>query len=247
MILKDSGIISLLFLPNNRKSKNRNISIHDSNNNVDIAHEKTSEFINSFFTSIRPNLAKSLNTKWRYTGEIVTDAEITNIHTDYEEVHNLCKDINISKSSAIETLASKILKDAFIVLTLQLVYMFNLSFVKNIFPKKWKTATVVPLFKGGNHKDVSNYRPISLLPLPGKILEKIVHKKLSRYLELNELLCDVQCGFRKERSTVHSIVSLTDSLLEAINNNETCMAIFIDFKKAFDTINHNSLLISLNN
>ena len=99
-------------------------------------------------------------------------------------------------------------------------------------------ATVIPLFKGGNKLEVSNYRPISLLPLPGKLLEKIVHKKISTYLEINEILCDEQNGFRKERSTVHSIVNLTDSLLNAINSNETCMAVFIDLKKAFDTINH---------
>ena len=108
-----------------------------------------------------------------------------------------------------------------------------------IFPEKWKEATVIPLFKGGNRLDVSNYRPISLLPLPGKLLEKIVHMKISNYLEINEILCDKQNGFRKERSSVHSIVNLTDSLLNAINNNETCMALFIDLKKAFDTINHN--------
>ena len=107
---------------------------------------------------------------------------------------------------------------------------------------KWKNAIVIPLFKGGNKLDVSNYRPISLLPLPGKLLEKIVHKKLSYYLELNNLLCNEQCGFRKERSTVHSIVNLTDSLLKAMNNSQTCMAVFIDLKKAFDTINHKILL-----
>ena len=135
-------------------------------------------------------------------------------------------------------MSSRIIKDAFLVLTLQLVYLFNLSLSTSIFQSKWKSATVIPLFKGGNKLDVSNYRPISLLPLPGKLLEKIVHKRLSTYLEVNDLLCDEQCGFRKERSTVHSIVRLTDALLNAINNNETCMAVFVDLKKAFDTVNH---------
>ena len=219
--------------------------MHDFDDDVEVTHEKTSEFINSFFTSIGPNLSKQFSDKWQFTGEIITDSEITKIYTDFEEVQNLCKEIDISKSSAIDTLASKVLKDAFMVLILQLVYLFNLSLSTNIFPQKWKIATVVPLFKGGNQKDVGNYRPISLLPLPGKLLERIVHNKLSRYLELNELLCDEQCGFRKERSTVHSIVSLTNSLLNAINNSETCIAVFIDLKKAFDTINHGILLKKL--
>ena len=229
-----------------KKSKRQNIALHDSYCKKDIEYDKTPSFINSFFTKIGPNLAKSFDTdKWEFSGEIITDCEITNIYSDFEEVYNLCKEINISKSSAIDTLSSKIIKDAFSVLVLQLVYLFNLSFIKNIFPTKWKIATVVPLYKGGSRLDVSNYRPISLLPLPGKILEKIVHKKISHYLEINDLLCNEQCGFRKERSTVHNIVSLTDSLLNAINNSDTSMAVFIDLKKAFDTINHSILLKKL--
>ena len=139
-------------------------------------------------------------------------------------------------------LSSKVLKDAFLVLTLQLVYLFNLSLQTGIFPPKWKIATVVPLFKGGTRVEVSNYRPISLLPLPGKLLEEIVHGRISLFLENNNLLCDEQYGFRKNRSTTHSIVNLTNSIFDAVNKQETCLAIFIDLKKAFDTVNHSILL-----
>ena len=123
-----------------------------------------------------------------------------------------------------------------------IVYIFNLSLQTGIFPQKWKIATVVPLFKGAARDEVSNYRPISLLPLPGKILEKIVHRRISLFLENNNLLCKEQNGFRKSRSTTHSIVNHTNSLFDAVNKQETCLAIFIDLKKAFDTVNHNILL-----
>ena len=69
-----------------------------------------------------------------------------------------------------------ILKDAFMVLIQQLVYLFNLSFATSNFPSEWKKATIIPLFKGRNINKVSNYRPVSLLPLPGKIIEKIIHR-----------------------------------------------------------------------
>ena len=76
-------------------------------------------------------------------------------------------------------------------------------------------------------------------------MEKIVHARISLFLENSKLLCDEQCGFKKERSTTLSIVNLTDSLLTAINSQETCIAVFIDLKKAFDTVNHNILLRKL--
>ena len=114
------------------------------------------------------------------------ESEINHISTDFEEIDLLCKEIDVAKSSAIDLLSSRILKDAFVVLTLQLVYLFNLSLGTRIFPPKWKQATVIPLFKRGSKADVGNYRPISLLPLPRKILEKVVRNRISVFLEANK-------------------------------------------------------------
>ena len=228
-------------LPNKRAMKS-NVTLIDKSNNSQIDNNATSDYINDFFANVGNNLAKDFVHNWSPDDQPNLETEMSDIHTDFEEVHALSKEINISKSSAIDLLSSKILKDAFLVLTLQLVYLFNLSLSTGMFPSKWKVATVIPLFKGGVKTDVGNYRPISLLPLPGKILEKIVHKRISMFLENNNMLCDDQYGFRKERSTTHSIVNLTNSIFDAINKRETCFAIFIDLKKAFDTVNHNILL-----
>ena len=198
-------------IPNNKADKVE-ISLIDNSSGVRVEKDGLPNHINDYFANIGVNLAKGFNAPWVPKCPPNLDSEITNISTDFEEVHGLCKDINTSKSSAIELLSSKVMKDAFLVLTLQLVYLFNLSLGLNVFPPKWKIATVIPLYKGGPKTDVGNYRPISLLPLPGKLLEKIVHKKLSLFLERNDLLCDEQCGFRKDRSTTFSIVNLTDAL-----------------------------------
>ena len=114
----------------------------------------------------------------------------------------------------------------------------NMSIHKNIFPDTWKVATVVPLFKGGNKEDVSNYRPVLLLPVPGKILEKIVHDHIIKFFDTNNSLCEKQSGFRPNHSTMNSIIDLTNDLFNAINNGKVAMVIFIDLKKAFDTVNH---------
>ena len=119
--------------------------------------------------------------------------------------------------------------------------MFNLSFEVGIFPSNWKKATVIPLFKSGDRDNVGNYRPISLLPLPGKLIEKIVHHKLSTFLETKDILSEKQSGFRKGFSTVSAVADLTDDLFCAINNNELSLAVFVDLRKAFDTVSHSIL------
>ena len=136
------------------------------------------------------------------------------------------------------------LKDAFMVLVPQLVFMFNFSFSKGVFPNAWKQATIIPLFKGVE-REVSNYRPVSLLPLPGKLLEKIAHAQLSGFLEENGMISDKQGGLRKGFSAASSIADLTDSLLTNINRGLTSLAAFVDLRKAFDTADHSILIRKL--
>ena len=106
-------------------------------------------------------------------------------------------------------------------------------------------TNVIPLPKEGDLTKCTNYRPISLLPLPGKLIEKIVHNRLSNFLENHSLLDPNQGGFRKNNPTINSIANYIDNIYDAINNNKTSLAIYIDFSKAFDTVNHEILLQKL--
>ena len=108
-------------------------------------------------------------------------------------------------------------------------------------PEVWKRATVIPLFKSGDRAKTENYRPISLLPLPGKLIEKVAHSQISLFLEDNHILSDQQNGFRKGLSTVTVVADLTDDLFSAINNSEIALSVFIDLRKAFDTVSHDIL------
>ena len=155
----------------------------------------------------------------------------------------MCKKTNYVKeykSSGMSTISSKVCKVFTSTYNNLLVHLHNLICTQALYPDEWKIATVVPLPKIPNAKKPGDLRPISLLPLPGKILEHFIHDSIQDYLDNNDLISNFQNGFRKN----HSFKYTTDLLLNN-NNNETSIAIYIDFRKALDTVNHSKLIRKL--
>ena len=159
-----------------------------------------------------------------------------------EESIKACNEINVNESSSVQNLSSRILKVAFNAIPHVIRCLMQLSIDKCLFPNEWKIANIIPLQKGGNKSNVPNLRPVSLLPLPSKILERIVHNRVMFHLERNHLLENHQGGFTKNHSTMDTIAKFTNDLFNGINNNMTTIACFIDLAKAFDTVNHNILI-----
>ena len=120
-----------------------------------------------------------------------------------------------------------------------------MTIITNIIPTEWKTAKVTPLFKTGKRSDLNNYRPISVLPLVSKIMERAVQLQLVKCLAENNVLSKYQSGFRKKHSTETAIVHFTDHFLENMDKKMMTGAIFIDLKKAFYLVNHQFLLHKL--
>ena len=119
-----------------------------------------------------------------------------------------------------------------------LVYLYNMIIRQSLYPDEWQIATVVPLPKVANANQPGDLRPISLLPLPGKILKHFIHDSMQDYLDENNLISKFQ-----NHSTQQTIFRYTTDLLLKHNNNETLLSVYIDFKKAVDTVNHRNLII----
>ena len=232
------------YVTNSKTKSKSNISLIDQNTGNKVAEQDTANFINYYFANIGPNLAANLNEPWSYTGITMTEAFDLKVFTQ-EEVIKIIKNIDTSKSSGVQYFSTSVLKDAFLVLPYHLTFIMNLSIRNKIVPISWKNAKIIPIPKEGNLSDVNNFRPISLLPLPGKILERLVYLQAISYLETNSLLTPKQGGFRAKHSTVGSMADFSDIIYNYTNEGKTTKAIFIDFRKAFDTINHQILLNKL--
>lgn len=109
-----------------------------------------------------------------------------------------------------------------------------------------KTTRITPVYKEGDPKEYSNYRPIRLLPTINNILEKIINDQLLTFMEDNKLLCRQQYGFRQKSNTNTAIFDFTTTIQRALGNKKRAGAIFIDMKKAFETVDRTILLKKLN-
>ena len=123
--------------------------------------------------------------------------------------------------------------------------IFNKCLEQSKLPNDWKTSNVTPILKHGDPSSVLNYRPISLLPLLSKLLERIVHNKISNFLYSNKLLSNCQFGFRPRSSTQEALLSATHCWHQLLSSHRQVAAVFIDAKKAFDSVPHNYLISSL--
>ena len=126
-----------------------------------------------------------------------------------------------------------------------ITYIYNLCIDKCIFPTLLKEAKVIPLPKSKDTSQPQNLRPISLLPILSKPLEKHIHKYMYEHLDKHKLIHEYQSGFRPKHSCQTALTNLIDNWLKCINENKLIGTVFLDFKKAFDLVHHNTLLKKL--
>ncbi len=162
-----------------------------------------------------------------------------------DEIYNAIGQLLPKKSTDLNDISMDFVKKCSNSLINQLKHIINLSFTNGYVPTQFKTAKIVPIFKSGDPRIADNYRPIALLDNFSKIMEKIMYTRLSNYLENNDLISSCQYGFRKNHSTIHPMIQISNFISKSFNNEKHALGIFCDLRKAFDTVNHDLLLKKL--
>ncbi|CAB4031005.1 Hypothetical predicted protein [Paramuricea clavata] len=151
----------------------------------------------------------------------------------------------MAKSTGLDKISTKLIKQAGDTITESLLEVFNLSLRTGIFPDDWKFAKVTPIYKSENKTLCENYRPISVISNIAKIFEKLVCRQLNTFLDNNNIIVKNQSGFRRSHSTETSLLQSTEMWLKSMDQGQINGVIFLDLKKAFDTIDHQILLSKL--
>ena len=162
-----------------------------------------------------------------------------------EEIQKLINELSENKSCREDDIPVKFLKLSSSVVCNFLAYIFNKCVSLGVYPSLLKVAKVIPLYKKDSKEECSNYRPISLLMHINKVFEKLIHRRLYRFLQKNNVLNQNQYGFRKNSSTAFAIYDLIENKLKNLDENLYTCALYVDFSKAFDTVNHSILLRKL--
>ena len=170
---------------------------------------------------------------------------MNNIKVNEKGVFKLLTQINENKATGPDDIPAKLLKIIAKEIAPVFTLLFQASLDQGVVPEDWKKAKIVPIFKKGDKDNAENYRPVSLTSVTCKLLEHIVHSNVMDHLQKNNVLADIQHGFRKFRSCESQLITTTHDFIDCLNQKQQVDAIFLDFSKAFDKVHHQSLLLKV--
>lgn len=208
---------------------------------------KIANAFNKFYINIGPSLAKNIPNTNIHTNTFLSHPNSSSMfltNTDCYEIETIIKNFKMA-SPGWDDISSKVVKSSYQHFLEPLAHLLNLSISQGIVPRELKLARVIPIYKKGDKTDITNYRPVSILPCISKILERLIYNRLSNFINKHNILYDLQFGFREKHGTNLALSFLIDNIVSAHEKGNSVLGVFIDFSKAFDTINHNILFEKL--
>ena len=225
------------------KGKLRNAvgAVKDENGALAVTNRQKADVLKGFFEKVH-----TVDTG-RDPGylPIKTTSQMELVPISQEEVEGALAKLDPSKAQGHDEIHPAILKSLAPVIGAPLATLFNKSLAERTLPEDWKRAIIVPIHKGGTKEEVTNYRPVSLLPVALKVMERLLRDRIVKHLTENGLLRNEQHGFTKNRSCLTNLLTCLDEVTNRVDNGEQVEICYLDFRKAFDSVNHRLLLAKL--
>ena len=242
------GVINKVLNSKPKKGGSQITSI-DHNGTTHTSDNAIADAFNDYFANIGPKLATQINSNSCHQTFMDPSVENTIFLTPVtdEELIKVISSLKVNKAPGIDCINVRLLQRIHHIVTPVLTYIFNLSFCEGQYPNQLKIAKVIPLYKKGCHSLPENYRPISLLSCFNKLLEKLIEKRLRAFLHENRILYEYQFGFRSGYSTSYALLEIVNDIRAYLDKGENVLGLYLDLKKAFDTVNHTILKQKLYN
>lgn len=208
-------------------------------------------YVNNYFANIGKELAQQIQSRNSNNSDHLQSNSQTQINsfvlldTDSEEVEGIIRNLKSDSAPGWDGISTKFLKYFNKELAPVVAHLANLCFKNGVFPDPLKQSVITPVHKGGNGSDVNNYRPISVLPALSKVIEKLTNTRLVNYFNKYKIISSTQFGFRQGVSTEDAVGSLTSLVTDHLDNGKKCLTVFLDLKKAFDTVSVPTLVTKL--
>jgi len=216
---------------------------------------KVAEEFNSFYTTVASKLVEKLPKCQNlfgssfvfnfYSSKGVKADNFSFSLVSESKIFKYLNSLNSNKATGLDGIPSRFVKDAAPMISTPLTHIINLSIIQGSVPDDLKSARVVPLFKKNDKTEVGNYRPVSVLSVISKALEKVIFDQVEEYLSSNNLLYDFQSGFRKGFSTDTCLIHLSDYIRFQMDTGNLVGMVLLELQKAFDTVDHGILLMKL--
>jgi len=242
-------VLNNIFNPGKNKQQTKTIELRNEDGQIERNPQVNANKLNTHFVEKRMKFAKEIpqsNLPFnKYMGPRKANSIPTTKITK-NEIIDIIDSLKTNKASGHDKISPKIIKWLRDPLAILLEKIYNKFYMEEgKYPQSCKIAKVTPLPKGGDDHDCDNYRPISVLSQLNKIFEKVLHNRLETFLTKNKILTNFQFGFRKGHNTSHGITHLNEKIVEQLEKKRLCLALFIDLKSAFDTIDPKILVKKL--
>ena len=236
----------------NIKQRDTELSLHTYEGTTITDKLKVANTLENFFTNIPIEITKSLASSSTLAESLLKEnfcKEVPNFKFKYicnNTIKKAFQSLKIKNTEDLWGISVRVIADIIDTIAPVLTGIFNQCLDDGIFPDLMKHSKVIPIFKSGCKSNPSNYRPISVLPALSKIFEKILLDQMLTHFDINGVLHGRQFGFTKGRSTTDAGVQLVTHILESWESSQDAIGVFCDLSKAFDCVDHNTLIHKLN-